>query len=719
MKPIIELKNVSLVRSEQLILDRINWTVGQAAARRFLVDNGSGKSTIARIVACHLLAHGGTSCGIRPGIWSGESAGTAASDPTRAASRTLRHRSIVDRPSGVPLTGFFGTLNLYDAVEPAMINAADDQLRRFGLPHLAEHSYATLSSGEKVVVLLARAMVSRPRLLLLDEPTAGLDVLAREQVLATIQSLAGELSIVIITHHVEELPPATSNVLLLRQGKVVAAGLPAEVLTDPVLTEAYNCPVQVRRSNGRYYVEVSPGFPGPRCYNRRAANLIEKQVLYDGKKVRLEIHHLQDEEGKRYKREVVVHPGAVVILAFVTPERILMLRQKRYAIGQILVELPAGTLEKGEIPMNCAGRELREETGYLASKLKLIGTFFSSPGILSEKMYAYAAYDLRKSTQELDEGEELEVVEMDFGGSSKDVRAGARFRMRKTIATLLMYRRKAMPVMMNARMPEWNTNVNGLQAAFITGILETHQLATGIRMAWQDRAYNRDQGSDGAMRMGFPTPTPWALGVIGACIAVFILQCTILPQVTDWGSFIFAGGLARKEPWRWINLSIPTWQAAHIFSENPCSGIYFFLPPLERLWGVMAGHWSLHTRRHRGMGFTFGIISVFFPHLDSLIGRQRGDHGVHGRRSAAVSRDGDLADYHRTADPRRGCHVRRLVRADGRWPVMIYRPAAHLGGLVFGFIGASLYRGPSLWRNFIGSMEQTTRGPADEPGAGR
>ncbi|HWB54883.1 MAG TPA: NUDIX hydrolase [Tepidisphaeraceae bacterium] len=168
------------------------------------------------------------------------------------------------------------------------------------------------------------------------------------------------------------------------------------------------------------------------------AKLIEKQVLYDGKKVRLEIHHLENDEGKRFTREVVVHPGAVVVLPFITPERILMQRNKRYAVGQILVELTAGTLEKGENPMNCAGRELREETGYLAGKLKLIGSFYSSPGVLSEKLHAFAAYDLRKSKQDLDEGEELEVFEVDFTDAIKMIRTGE-IQDAKTIATLLMY----------------------------------------------------------------------------------------------------------------------------------------------------------------------------------------------------------------------------------------------------------------------------------------
>jgi len=120
-------------------------------------------------------------------------------------------------------------------------------------------------------------------------------------------------------------------------------------------------------------------------------NLIEKQVLYDGKKVRLELHHLQDDDGHRLKKEVVVHPGAVVILPFLDATTILLIKNRRYTVGETLIELPAGTLEKGELPMNCAGRELQEETGFLANRIKPIGSFYASPGILTEKMYIFAA----------------------------------------------------------------------------------------------------------------------------------------------------------------------------------------------------------------------------------------------------------------------------------------------------------------------------------------
>jgi iron complex transport system ATP-binding protein len=163
----------------------------------------------------------------------------------------------------VVFTGFFGTIGLYDAVTDAMAAEADRLLGHVGLSHVADHPYATLSSGERVRGLIARALAVRPAMLLLDEPTAGLDLLAREQVLATVQRLydAGSgprPTVVMITHHVEELPPATSHVMLLSEGRPAARGTPEQVLRADVLSRAYRFEVQVRRSNGRYYLEVHP-----------------------------------------------------------------------------------------------------------------------------------------------------------------------------------------------------------------------------------------------------------------------------------------------------------------------------------------------------------------------------------------------------------------------------------------------------------------------------
>ncbi len=167
--------------------------------------------------------------------------------------------------------------------------------------------------------------------------------------------------------------------------------------------------------------------------------LIEKQIVYDGTKVRLELHHLENEEtGKRHRREVCAHPGAVVVLGFLNDGRLVLIRNYRYAIGQALLELPAGTLEKNEDPMNCAGRELLEETGYLATRLRPLMPFFTSPGILSEKMYVFAAYDLHPAETAREEGEEIEVLPVTWAEAIDMIRHGE-IQDAKTIATLLMY----------------------------------------------------------------------------------------------------------------------------------------------------------------------------------------------------------------------------------------------------------------------------------------
>jgi ADP-ribose pyrophosphatase len=170
------------------------------------------------------------------------------------------------------------------------------------------------------------------------------------------------------------------------------------------------------------------------------SRLIEKQVIYAGKKIRMEIHHLEAEDGHRFQKEIIVHPGAVVIVPFLAADTILLISNRRYAVGQILVELPAGTLDKGESPMNAAGRELMEETGYVAARMKPLLNFFASPGIMSEKMYVFAAYDLKPGTKALEAGEEIEVLPTKWDDAVKMIRTGE-IQDGKTIATLLAYDR--------------------------------------------------------------------------------------------------------------------------------------------------------------------------------------------------------------------------------------------------------------------------------------
>jgi ADP-ribose pyrophosphatase len=170
-------------------------------------------------------------------------------------------------------------------------------------------------------------------------------------------------------------------------------------------------------------------------------HLADKQTIYVGKKVRLEIHHLENESnGSRMLREVVVHPGAVVVLPMMNASTVLLIRNRRHSVGEVLLELPAGTLEKGEDPMNCAGRELLEETGMLAGRLVALPSFFTSPGVLTEKMHPFVAYDLEKSKQALEEGEEIELNPAPLS-EAVAMCADGRIRDGKTIAVLLLYER--------------------------------------------------------------------------------------------------------------------------------------------------------------------------------------------------------------------------------------------------------------------------------------
>jgi iron complex transport system ATP-binding protein len=257
----IHLTNVGLRRGDTWILRDINWSIPQGACAAILGPNGSGKSTLTRILACHYWPTEGASSVL------GANFGDANLLELRRSIRLVQPAGPYDIDSEltarqVVLTGFFGTLGLYDPTDSAMHHEADRLLQQVGLSHVKDHIYATLSSGEKVRNLIARALVREPRLLLLDEPTSGLDLLAREQVLATVQALfetdQPSPTVVFITHHVEELPPATLQVLLLDHGRAAAIGTPAQVIQNDILSRVYRCPVEVRTEAGRHYVQVHP-----------------------------------------------------------------------------------------------------------------------------------------------------------------------------------------------------------------------------------------------------------------------------------------------------------------------------------------------------------------------------------------------------------------------------------------------------------------------------
>lgn len=141
---------------------------------------------------------------------------------------------------------------------------------------------------------------------------------------------------------------------------------------------------------------------------------LDSQMMYDGRIIKVYKDNVELADGKKSFREVVRHSGGVVILAIKDYDKILLVKQYRYPIGEIVLELPAGKLEKGEDPFEAAKRELEEETGYCANKWTDLGYINTSPGFSDEKLYLYLAQDLEYTHCHPDEGEIIQAFEYKY-----------------------------------------------------------------------------------------------------------------------------------------------------------------------------------------------------------------------------------------------------------------------------------------------------------------
>ena len=260
MKPVLEVTGLRIVRGPTPILRRVDWRVARGEHWVILGANGSGKTSLLKALTGFLSPTAGefSVLGRRYGAadWRElrlhlgvvTSAFTASIPPSEVTRDTV-------------ISGKYAQLDLWHAGTRADRGAALRLLRSVGLAHLADREWAYLSQGERQRVLIARALMARPQLLILDEPCAGLDPVAREKFLRFLEKLARRRrgpALVLVTHHVEEITPAFTHTLLLRAGRVVAAGPRAEVLTSANLSNTFNARLRLGRTAGRYRL----GFAG-------------------------------------------------------------------------------------------------------------------------------------------------------------------------------------------------------------------------------------------------------------------------------------------------------------------------------------------------------------------------------------------------------------------------------------------------------------------------
>lgn len=259
---VARLRNVSVRRQGRPILNAVDWQVGRGERWVLLGPNGSGKTTLLSVTGMQLLPTEGTVQLL------GEESG-------RTDTRLMRQRvAFVSqstlralRPSllthDVVLTGRYAALEpwWHDYSERDNEDARS-LLEEAGLGDVGDRPFGVLSEGERQRALVARALMGRPELLLLDEPAAGLDLGAREQLVARLAELAADAAtppMVLVTHHTEEIPPGTTHAALLRNGDMIAAGPVDEVLVAPLVSAAFDTPVKVEVAGGRWFARATPG----------------------------------------------------------------------------------------------------------------------------------------------------------------------------------------------------------------------------------------------------------------------------------------------------------------------------------------------------------------------------------------------------------------------------------------------------------------------------
>ncbi|MBK6887264.1 MAG: ABC transporter ATP-binding protein [Tetrasphaera sp.] len=255
MSDVLAFAGVSVVRGGKYLLRDVDWEVEEGQRWVVLGPNGAGKTTLIQIAAGRMHPTEGVA-----GVLS-EVLGAVDVFELRPrvglASAALAERIPVgERVRDVVLTASYGVVGRwqerYDRLDEGR---ADELLTALGAAHLAGRTYGTLSEGERKRVQIARALMTDPELLLLDEPGAGLDLAGREDVVARLAALAGDLdapALVLITHHVEEIPPNFTDVLLLREGAVVAQGPIELTLTAANLSRTFGMPLLLERRGDRF-----------------------------------------------------------------------------------------------------------------------------------------------------------------------------------------------------------------------------------------------------------------------------------------------------------------------------------------------------------------------------------------------------------------------------------------------------------------------------------
>lgn len=255
MSDVLEFADVTVVRGGKRLLDAVTWSVHDTERWVILGPNGAGKTTLLQVASAQMHPTSGYAAvlgeilgvvdvfELRPRI------GYTSVALADRIPRSERVRDVVLTASYAVIGRWREQYDEYDEERATWL------LQRLGIDHLADRTFGTLSEGERKRTQIARALMTDPELLLLDEPAAGLDLGGREVLVQTLTELANDPAsptTVLITHHVEEIPPGFTHALLLREGQVVTAGPIDEALNPESLSDCFGMRLRLDRSAGRW-----------------------------------------------------------------------------------------------------------------------------------------------------------------------------------------------------------------------------------------------------------------------------------------------------------------------------------------------------------------------------------------------------------------------------------------------------------------------------------
>jgi len=255
----IKMEHVSLTRGERQILHDVTLTISRGEHWVILGRNGSGKTTLLELLTGYQFPSSGR-VEVLGNVYGHCDIREVRKEIGYISQSLLEKLTLHDPVWEVVATGAYAFLRFYQEIPAEVRTKAYALLEEMGFGHLAEQPLGTLSQGERKKVMLARALMHGPKLLILDEPCAGLDLYEREQMLAEIGRLGKrDVTVIYVTHHIEEIVPLFTHAALIKEGRLEGAGLKQEVLNSELIKQTYDIDARLEWESGRPWIKVISG----------------------------------------------------------------------------------------------------------------------------------------------------------------------------------------------------------------------------------------------------------------------------------------------------------------------------------------------------------------------------------------------------------------------------------------------------------------------------